>query len=86
VDVESEDGALVYDSTGAPFPLEGGRPPEAVAWSPADRFLAVARAGSVTILEPGRSGLAAIARLPIDAADLRWVLSDRDVLFPEGTN
>jgi len=88
VDVASEEGALVYRATGEPFPLglEGGRPAEAVAWSPADRFLAVARAGSVTIFEPDGSGLAPIARLPIEAADLRWALAERDVLLPEGTN
>lgn len=88
VDVASEEGALVYRTTGEPFPLglQGGRPVEAVAWSPADRFVAVARAGSVTIFEPDGSGLAPIARLPIEAADLRWALAEREVLLPEGTN
>ena len=88
VDVASEQGALVFDRGGGFFPvgIAAGRPADAVAWSPSDRFVAVARAGSVIVLDPGSEGLREIARLPIEAADLRWVASQRDVVLPEATN
>ena len=88
VDVASEQGVLVFDRGGGFFPvgIADGRPANAVAWSPSDRFVAVARAGSVVVLEPGEEGLREVARLPIEAGDLRWVASQRDVVLPEATN
>jgi hypothetical protein len=88
VDVESEQGVLVFHRSGGFFPVGvvDGRPADAVAWSPGDRFIAVARAGSILVLEPEEEGLVQVARLPIEAADVRWANSARDVLFPEGTN
>lgn len=88
-DVRSERGVLVFrrDGTRVPLPPRVGRPPGAVAWSPDERLVAVARGGAVDVLrmdDPSRT--AVVARLPIEAADLRWVASDGHVLLPESAN
>ena len=84
-EVRSERGVLVYRRDGARIrlapPIAGT--PDAVAFSPDERLVAVARGGAVDVLTVDeRAGTAVVARLPLDAADLRWVASEGYLLLP----
>jgi hypothetical protein len=57
----------VYDRHGNQLALSGGR---SIAWSPGERYAAVAAEGSVLIV-PAAGG-EALARIPVDALDLDW--------------
>lgn len=84
-DVRSEHGVLVYRRDGVRVPLapSSAPPADAVAWSPDERLAAVARGGAVDVLAlDGRTRTAVVARLPVDAADLRWVQSEDHLVLP----
>ena len=67
--IQSAGGALdVRDREGGRLPLP--RTGQAIAWSPDERFAAVAAGGAVSIL-PAEGG-GELARLPIAAGDVDW--------------
>lgn len=84
VAVGTEGGAFAFRRNGRFMPVDARRPADAIAWSPGDRFLAVAGLGDVVVLELRGNGLAPLARLPIPALDLRWAASARDIVLPGG--
>jgi hypothetical protein len=88
-DVRSEQGVLVYRRDGERIPLapRTARPAAAVAFSPDERLVAVARGGAVDVLTVDeRARTAVLARLPLEATDLRWVSSEAHVQLPDSKN
>lgn len=57
----------VYDRHGNQLALSGGR---SIAWSPGERYAALATEGRVLIVPAG--GGETVARIPVDAVDLDW--------------
>jgi hypothetical protein len=63
----SDERLLVYDREGKQLGLLDGR---AIAWSPRERFAAVAGKGQILIVPAG--GGETVARIPVDAVDVDW--------------
>jgi hypothetical protein len=84
--VRAEGGFLARGPGGGLTPILPSRPVYAVAWSPDERFLAVATPSAIEVLDAARPGAASVARIPVAAGDLRWVVSSRQLLRPPGRN
>jgi hypothetical protein len=63
----AEDGLAVFDAAGRRLDLPEGH---AIAWSPDERFAAVAGADEIEIVPAG--GGDPVARIPLSVADLDW--------------
>lgn len=85
VDLWSDRGALAFGEGGGFVPLGAAdpAPANAIAFSPDDRFVAVAREGSVDVLDLDVEGIANVARIPVEAVDVRWIASEDDLVYEE---
>ena len=88
VDVWSDRGALAFGDGGGFVPLGtiNPAPVNAIAFSPDEAFVAVARAGAVVVLDlRDELGIAHVATVPTpsEAVDVRWIASERDLVYAD---
>jgi hypothetical protein len=83
LDVRADQGRLVFSADGGFLPIVIDARRAGVAFSPDDVLVAVAREGSVDILDPNVDGIASVARIPLEAVDVRWIASERDLVYAD---